>query len=181
MIRRMQGHTDIPLNPEGQAQARQLQDYFKQNPVEFFVTSDLSRAHETAQIANEQLRRPLVINSALREVSLGVLEGMTLQEAHDQFGVSAWEQWTSIDPQHLDFRFPQAESPREAITRFSDALRALCHQENFAHAAVSTHGFVLRRFLHSLRPDLTEVLPTPNCVVYSVTWDAQKKEFSFLF
>ncbi|HEY1078572.1 MAG TPA: histidine phosphatase family protein [Bdellovibrio sp.] len=181
LIRRMQGHTDIPLNPEGQQQARQLQEYFKQNPVDFFVTSDLSRARETAQIANEHLKRPLVMNPALREVSLGVLEGMTLQEAHDTFGVSAWEQWSSINPLHLDFRFPQAESPREAITRFGEALRTICHRESFNHAAISTHGFILRRFLHSLRPDLKEVLPTPNCVVYTVTWDVQNKEFSFLF
>lgn len=177
----MQGHTDIPLNPEGQQQARQLQDYFRQNPVDFFVTSDLSRARETAQIANEHLKRPLVMNPALREVSLGVLEGMTLQEAHDTFGASAWEQWSSINPLHLDFRFPQAESPREAITRFGEALRTICHRESFNHAAISTHGFILRRFLHSLRPDLKEVLPTPNCVVYTVTWDVQNKEFSFLF
>ena len=181
MNRRLQGHTDIPLNSQGQAQARQLQDYFQRNPVELFVTSDLSRAQETAHIANSQLQKPLVLNPALREVSLGALEGMTVQEAHDKFGLPAWEQWQSINPDHLDFRFPQAESPREAIARITQALQEICHSETFKHAAISTHGFVLRRFLHSLRPDLTEVLPTPNCVVYTVTWDVQKKEFSFLF
>lgn len=177
----MQGHTDIPLNDEGRKQALSLQSYFRENPVDLFISSDLARAQETANIANTHLLRPILFSADLREVSLGVLEGMTQEEVHRQFGVESWQKWISMDPAHLDFRFPQAESAREAIARFQSALKRFCHEHEFSSAAVSTHGFVMRRFLHMLRPDLTETLPTPNCVVYQVEWDEGSREFSFHF
>lgn len=179
-LRRMQGHTDIPLNLEGRKQAETLQPYFQENPVELFGSSDLQRAKETATIANAQLLRPLVIFPGFREVYLGTLEGMTLEEAHEEFGMDAWEKWTSIHPAHDDFRFPQAESAREAIERFTQTLKQFCREHSFAHAGLCTHGFVMRRFLHTLRPDLGETLPTPNCVVYKVQWDEKSERFSFL-
>lgn len=177
----MQGHTDIPLNQEGQLQARGLQEYFLRHPVDFFFSSDLQRAHETARIANEQIQKPLYTEPSLREVSLGVLEGMELQEAQSQFGSDAWAQWSSLDPQHLDFRFPEAESPREAISRMTLALQNICLNYDFQNVGICTHGYIMRRFLHSLRPDLTEMIPTPNCVVYTVTWSESSRKFQFLF
>lgn len=176
----MQGHTDIPLNAEGREQALGLQLYFQKNPVELILTSDLARAQETANIANSVLNRPVLVSSGLREVFLGKLEGMTLEEVHDHFGIEAWHKWNSIDKENMDFRFPEAESPREAVHRFEQTLRRFCQEHAFKSAAVSTHGFIMRRFLHHLRPDLKEMLPTPNCVVYSVQWNEETSEFSFL-
>lgn len=178
-LRKMQGHTDIPLNEEGRRQALELQSFFQQNPVELFATSDLKRAQETTQIANAQLQLPTKIFSGFREAYLGVLEGLTLTEAHDQFGIEAWEKWTSIDPSHYDFAYPEAESSRQAVSRFSQTLETFCLENSFQKAGICTHGFILRRFLHSLRPDLKEPLPIPNCVVYTVHWDEKSKQFLF--
>lgn len=180
-LRRMQGHTDIPLNEEGRKQAQSLQTFFSENPIDVIFSSDLVRAQETAHIANAHLECPVHLLTELREVSLGVLEGMVQDDVHSQFGIEAWQKWTSIDPENLDFHFPSAESAREAIARFDSALRKICKEHVFKNAAISTHGFVMRRFLHMLRPDLTEILPTPNCVVYTVLWDEKSEKFSFYF
>lgn len=177
----MQGHTDIPLNEEGRKQALTLQSYFRENPVDVIFCSDLLRTQETARIANTHLARPVVSTPAFREVSLGVLEGMTQEEVHAQFGMDAWLKWTSIDPRNIDFRFPQAESAREAVDRFASTLKKFCMEHDFLSAGLSTHGFVMRRFLHTLRPDLTEILPTPNCAVYKVQWNEESQDFTFLF
>lgn len=178
-IRRIQGHTDIPLNSEGQNQALSLQSYFQENSVDLFMTSDLVRAHETARIANSLLAKPLHVSPAFREVNLGELEGLTLQEAHDRFGMESWQKWVSVDPVHSDFCFPKAESARKSIERFTQALKDFCMRHEFNSAGLCTHGLVMRRFLHSLRPELQELLPIPNCVVYKVEWDSEKDLFYF--
>jgi len=179
LIRRMQGHTDIPLNEEGRKQAQALQQYFKENPVDLFVSSDLSRAQETAAIANAHLKQPLLLYPGFREVSLGILEGMTQEEVRRQFGDESWEKWASLHPENADFHYPQAESSRQAVMRFSMSLKIFCKEHSFSHAGLCTHGFVMRRFLHTLRPDIKEALPIPNCVVYTVEWDAATDSFSF--
>lgn len=180
LVRRMQGHTDIPLNAEGRLQAQTLQTFFQQNSVELFASSDLIRAQETARIANTYLQKPFHVSAQFREVNLGVLEGLTQIQAHEKFGMSSWEKWTSLNPADFDFCFPQGETTNAAIARFSKALESFCDSQSFTTAGICTHGLVLRRFLHSLLPDLTEPLPIPNCVVYTVKWDSKKRVFSAL-
>lgn len=178
-LRRMQGHTNIPLNEEGQKQAQNLQTFFHENPVELFMSSDLQRALETAQIANAHLQLPLHTSPALREAFLGELEGLTITEAHEKYGKDSWELWTSLDPLHFNFAYPNGETAHQAIARFSKALENFCTNFSFTTAGVCTHGLIMRRFLHSLRPDLKEPLPIPNCVVYTIHWNPVAKQFSF--
>lgn len=177
--RRLQGHTDIPLNEEGRKQALTLQSYFAENPVELFITSDLQRAQQTAGIANEKLGLPVKVSADFREVFLGELEGMTQLEAHEKYGMESWDKWTSLDPQHFGFTFPQAESTHVAVARFATALKRFCVKESFSHVGLCTHGLIMRRFLHTLKPELQEALPIPNCVVYTITWDQQTGKFAF--
>ncbi|UOF02275.1 histidine phosphatase family protein [Bdellovibrio reynosensis] len=179
--RRMQGHSDIPLNEEGRKQALALQTYFAENPVELFISSDLIRAQQTAGIANEKLGLPLEYHADFREVFLGELEGMTQSEAHEKFGIESWDKWTSLDPMHFGFTYPKAESALVAVERFSHALKRLCSERSFLNAGLCTHGLIMRRFLHSLRPELQEALPIPNCVVYKITWDELSGKFLFDF
>lgn len=175
----MQGHTDIPLNEEGRQQATELQNFFKENPVDLFLSSDLQRAQQTAQIANAPFLRPFHTSPGLREAYLGQLEGLTLTEVHEKFGIEAWEKWISMEPRHFDFAYPEGETTHAAIARFTEALQKFCRETHFDRAGVCTHGLIMRRFLHSLRPDLMEALPIPNCVVYTIQWDEKNHTFSF--
>ncbi|WP_415063947.1 histidine phosphatase family protein [Bdellovibrio sp.] len=177
--RRLQGHTDIPLNDEGRQQALTLQNYFQENPIDVFMTSDLRRAQETAEIANTHLEKPFLISPDLREVFLGDLEGLTQQEVLEKYGGEAWEQWTSLLPSQADFRYPNAESANQAVARFSQSLTHFCQEYNFTSAGLCTHGFIIRRFLHSLKPEMTEALPIPNCVIYKVEWNEKTGLFYF--
>lgn len=179
LLRRMQGHTNIPLNDEGCRQALTLQTYFQENPVDLFFSSDLTRAQQTADIANSYLDHPLLVLPEFREVYLGELEGLTQIEAHEKYGVTSWEKWTSLKPENSHFRYPLAESAQEAIERFTKGLQKICTEHSFTTAGLCTHGLIMRRFLHAIRPDLPEDLPIPNCVVYKVEWNEKKGNFSF--
>lgn len=77
--RRLQGWLDIPLSETGYRQARQLAAHLQTlNSPKFdaVLSSDLSRAAETARIASAHLELPLVTTPELRERNYGIYQGM---------------------------------------------------------------------------------------------------------
>ncbi|MBW2281248.1 MAG: histidine phosphatase family protein [Deltaproteobacteria bacterium] len=73
--RRLQGHTDIPLNDLGRRQAHRLADRLAGSDIAAIQASDLVRAAETAKILGEALGLEPALQSAWREIDLGDLEG----------------------------------------------------------------------------------------------------------
>src|SRR5207253_449000 len=86
--RKMQGHSNIPLNETGRSQAQALQAFFQKNPVEKVFSSDLARAFETAQIATGA--KDILKMEGLREVRLGDIEGHSEPEIVAKYGDAAW-------------------------------------------------------------------------------------------
>src|SRR5260370_25534521 len=65
---RWQGHTDIPLNAKGRAQAEAVASALQGAGLSGIVSSDLSRAYETAKIVGERLGLPApYLHTDLRE------------------------------------------------------------------------------------------------------------------
>lgn len=79
---RLQGRTDLSLSKIGRAQARAAGQALKVNALGRLVASDMKRARETADIIAgcQATPVPVVLDSRLREVDLGLWEGMTLDE-----------------------------------------------------------------------------------------------------
>ena len=82
VARRLQGHTDIPLNQHGIAQAIQMAKALKAIDLQFDVlySSDLQRAANTAGAIEEKFGVTAIINQQLRERHLGALQGLTTEE-----------------------------------------------------------------------------------------------------
>jgi broad specificity phosphatase PhoE len=74
-LRVMQGHVDRPLTDVGLAQAAQVAPLVANEPIVTICYSPLSRAHRTAEILNEGLKRPLVPLENLKECAFGIYEG----------------------------------------------------------------------------------------------------------
>ncbi|WP_428491794.1 histidine phosphatase family protein [Rhodopila sp.] len=70
-----QGAVDIPLNDTGLAQARAAALLLRNRGIRSLISSPLSRARVTAEIAAAELGLPVQIDDGLREVSFGVQEG----------------------------------------------------------------------------------------------------------
>jgi probable phosphoglycerate mutase len=75
-----QGNVDIPLNPTGLAQARSAAQRLRNRGIATIVSSPLSRARVTAEIAAEALSLPVHIDDDLREVRFGVQEGHPMSD-----------------------------------------------------------------------------------------------------
>lgn len=87
--KRFQGHTDIPLDAEGRAQATVLGALLRKECIDAAVASDLARAAETARIVLGQRDVPLRLDPDWREMQFGAWEGLT------------WPQIVAANP-HLD-------------------------------------------------------------------------------
>lgn len=85
--RRFQGHADTPLNAAGQAQARRLAAALTGDKLDALYSSDLRRAHETAEIVGELLRLPVTVDPDLREIDVGSWSGLK----YEQIGERVWD------------------------------------------------------------------------------------------
>lgn len=175
---RLQGGTDIPLNERGRAQALGLREFFRLNPVDLFLSSDLDRARETARIAAGDQDIPIVIEPRLRETNLGEAEGLTTEEFLERFGRELLEQWRAIERAHQNVRFPNGESKLEHLRRFIHGLEDFLHSPHAATVSrigVATHGGSMRRLLHHLLPQLREPVMVGNCATYRLEYHVETR------
>ncbi len=76
-----QGWTDVPLNDLGRAQAEACAKRLEEVPFHSIVSSDLTRALETAEaIRSHQNASEIIRTPALREINFGHWESLTYKE-----------------------------------------------------------------------------------------------------
>lgn len=147
--RRVQGQSsDIPLNETGKAQARHAGKILSQENIDLVISSDLSRARDTAKIIAEATGAELSVDSKLRERSYGILEGKTRQEMlADETLRPHYEKSRGL----FDDAPEGGESSRELEERIWSTLTH--HKKNHAHRniAIVSHGAALRQLLKKLR------------------------------
>ncbi|MEM6962549.1 MAG: histidine phosphatase family protein [Myxococcota bacterium] len=78
---RYQGQGDCPLSAHGRAQAAALGARLRDAPFDLVVSSDLTRAKETA----EALGAPLELDPAWREIHIGRWEGLSREEVDERY------------------------------------------------------------------------------------------------
>lgn len=128
-MKRLQGHSDIPLNEKGEQQAIALGETLKGEALDAIYASDLLRAVKTAEAIAKWHSLPVNVDLDLRERCYGVFEGMHAEEIEQQYPESH-AAWHAADPDHV---FPPGERQAESIRQFSHrALAALmrCAQQH---------------------------------------------------
>jgi probable phosphoglycerate mutase len=95
---RIQGQLDIPLNSTGQWQAAQLaRSLAAQEQIDAIYTSDLLRAHATAQAIGHAVNLPLQFHLGLRERGFGDFEAKTFAEIEAALPEDSMR-WRKRDP-----------------------------------------------------------------------------------
>lgn len=176
--RRYQGHRDIPLNETGRAQAKEAGVRLAKEPIECFLSSDLARAYETAQlIAAHNAHKPkLLTTPALREMDMGLAAGLLHDEIIARFGEDLARMWRQpVDSEEaLAFRFPQGESKAQLIARSRAALEGFVYDSDYGLVAVTTHGGVIKHLLHDLFP-AEDTGRVHNCAAFEISYEHEAK------
>jgi broad specificity phosphatase PhoE len=89
---KFQGHTDIPLNAVGEYQVKHAARLVVDMKPTAIISSDLSRARNTAQALSDLNGLPIHIDPRLRETNCGKWEGLTGEEirAIDHENLKEW-------------------------------------------------------------------------------------------
>lgn len=165
---RWQGRTDVPLNDRGRAQARAIGEALRGERIAAVVSSDLSRARETATIAASVLGARLAHSEVdLRERGFGVFEGLTRAECEEQHP-EAWRKWSEdrrVAP-------PGAETYEALATRMLAVALRLFERDDLAPALVITHGGALRALVTHVTA--AEIAPIHNGAIYVVVHDGAR-------
>lgn len=169
--RRFQGHTDIPLNENGRAQAQTLTEAINRLRPDVILCSDLIRARQTADIANADWHAPVFYSEALRECNLGATEGMLADNVLGTFGEEAWARFHSPKPEDEDFGFPNGETHRQHAQRLQQyMIQHALQNPRHRKIAVSTHGNSVRRLISKCENAPLESFPVPNCALFTLAY-----------
>ena len=138
---RWQGHADAPLSELGISQAQRLAVRLSGQRFDAVISSDLSRAFDTAKVVAAKLEgSPNVILEPLwREIDVGDLSGITYEESlsrglHHRF-------------MPFDQRHPNGESSADLAARTSQAIEHLKLERMGQRVIVFSHGGTIRRGL----------------------------------
>ena len=133
--RRVQGHTDRPLNETGRGQAVKLARELAGEPLDAVYASDLQRARETARIVAEPRGLTVTLLPALREKHFGTWEGLTDTEVLERFPSARRGSWGD------------GETSDDVAGRVLAALHAIAREQPGGRVLVVTHGGPLRAVL----------------------------------
>ena len=143
---RIQGQYDISLNGTGRIQARELAEKLARFNIEYIISSDLSRAVETAQIIGNKLKIGIDYDARLREYDFGRLTGLNRAQIEPSM-----VQMFLTNPVQFG-----AERLEDAFTRVGNFLKDVDYVKN---TLVVTHGGILN-FVMCYLEDKDNIKPT---------------------
>lgn len=169
---RIQGHTDIPLNPHGRWQAAQLARALCEESMSAAYASDLSRARETAEAVAELRALPVVTHTGLRERGFGAFEGQTWTELEQRWPAET-QAWRKRVP---DFAPGGGESLLQLQARVVAAINELAARHLGEQILIVAHGGVLDiLYRAATRLDLQapRSWELPNTAVNRLLWSPE--------
>ena len=162
---RFGGHTATPLSPRGRKQAEATARTLAAERIKAIYSSDLPRAVETAMPLARLTGLDVEQSNAFRERSVGVMEGLTFEEAAAQHP----EQYAALIRRDFEHVILGGESYRQMLDRAASLLDSIIEQHSGGQVAVFSHtGTICILTLHLIgaldAPALRPVwIATTNC------------------
>ncbi len=162
---RFGGHTETPLSPRGRREARATAQALAGESFKAIYCSDLPRAIATASPLATLAGIDVQPTEAFRERSVGVMEGLTFEEAANQYP----EQYVALLRRDFEHVILGGESYRQLLDRASRKLDQAIEQYKGGRIAIFTHtGTICILALHLMgaldAPELKPVwIASKNC------------------
>ena len=163
--RRFGGHTATPLSARGRNQAEVTARTLKSESLTAIYSSDLARAMETARPLANMTGLTIQGTSAFRERDVGVMEGLTFEDAAQQHP----EQYAALLRRDFEYVLTGGESYRQLLDRAVQKLDAIIESHRGGKIALFSHtGTICILALHLMgaldAPELKPVwISSANC------------------
>ena len=115
----------------------------------------MKRAKQSAQIIADYVKAPIIYDDRLKEVNMGVVEGMHVQDVAKKFP-ELYKKWQNCCLSDKTTHFENGETKRQVRQRVFSALEQYA-QSKYNNIAISGHGITLTETLHALDIDKDEV------------------------
>lgn len=171
-------NVDVELSKEGREQAQLVGERLKTYGIDAVYSSQLIRAKETADIMNQYLDKPRVIEERWQEADFGGLTGLTNEALRQKYGEFLEKRATMTK----DIPYPGGgENCQMVFERSFAALKDLVKQP-YENVCVVTHGGVLRALLTGLLgADYAKWLvygrQIENCSITHILYDEKMETF----
>ncbi|MFM6922335.1 MAG: histidine phosphatase family protein [Polynucleobacter victoriensis] len=137
--KRLQGHLDIGLNERGYWQADRIGEYLADKSIAAVISSDLSRAVDTAKAVAKHHGLNLQYDAGLRERHYGLMQGLSHEEIAQKHPRNhlAWKN------REVDFEPESGESLRQFYDRVIHSATHWASQYDGQDIVIVAHGGVL--------------------------------------
>ncbi len=139
VLKRIQGQTDIPLNDTGQKQALAMAFNAGHHNFSAIYSSDLQRAHQTAQMLAERLGLEVRDMPELRERNYGIFQGITATKGAERYPRA----YANYKERDLEYDFETGESMLGFAERVDLAISNITKHHSGQMVAAFTHAGVL--------------------------------------
>lgn len=140
---RIQGQLDIGLNDRGLWQAERVGQALADESIDRIYSSDLQRAHTTAQAIARQTSNPAArevqLHTGLRERGFGTFEGETWADIAEKWPDES-RRWKQRDPH---FAPPGGETPTQLLARVQATVNDIASRHPGEHIVLVAHGGVM--------------------------------------
>jgi broad specificity phosphatase PhoE len=144
--KKIQGHSDSPLTPDGEKQAAHWGRNLEQFAWDRILASDAGRALATAEIINASLKIPLTIDPRLKEQDWGQWEAKTVRQIEAEARQVLDEQVNA----GWDFCPPGGESRRSVWKRSQQALMEAAECYPGQKILVVSHEGIVKSLIYHL-------------------------------
>ena len=159
------GWVDKPLTARGETQAQAVAKRFEREKLEAIYSSDLSRARRTAELIAQPHKLEVRVESAFRELSYGVWEGLGLEEIERDW----LDLWRARQADAENVAPPEGENYADLWRRLKPAWESLVNGfGKEANVVLVAHNGTIRTMIcHLLGAPVNNLkrIQTSNCGV----------------
>lgn len=150
--KRMQGWKDSPLTELGIQQAKWLEERLKDTKLDVIYSSPINRALSTAQIVNNKRHIPIYTDLRLREINMGIWEGLTQDEIEELYGEELYNFWNAPK----SYKPYDGETFCQVIQRTEEFIKEIISGNIGKDILIVTHTIALKAIMCFFQNTLME-------------------------
>jgi len=151
------GHADVALTEYGISQYQGLRERLKDERITACHSSDLSRCADGAKIICAELGITPKLDARLRELNIGIWEGMTWSEIVAKYP----QEWADRLADIVNYRVPEGESLLDLAERAIPSLQEIVAAHRGENVLVVGHGGMNRTLL-------LDAIGAPLCCLFNI-------------